>query len=124
MKIIKNIILLIVVFGVISSCEYETIVPDDTIIAEDVSFSNSIIPIFDNSCNTVGCHSLGHFKVDLTPDNAYQDLFSKNMINLDDPKQSKLYSTLVEPGGTHIGRSTPSQQQLILQWIEEGAIDN
>jgi hypothetical protein len=108
----------------LASCEYEFIVPAEVDLPEEVSFKDDIIPVFNSSCNTTGCHSAGHFVVDLTPENAYQDLFAKNMIDLENPPQSLLYTALIETGGTHEGRSTPSQQQLILKWLEDGAKDN
>jgi hypothetical protein len=109
----------------ISSCESVYIEPEQIEIPpEGVSFSEDIIPIFDNGCNVSGCHVAGHFVVDLTPANAYADINAKGMVNLTNPEQSKLYAKLVESSGTHTNRSTPSEQQLILEWIIDGAKNN
>lgn len=123
-RILKHLFLLMAGVLFFASCEYEYIVPEEVVLPDVVSFTDDIIPIFDSSCNTTGCHTAGHFAVDLTPDNAYSDLFAKNMIDVDNPADSPLYTKLIEVGGTHDGRSTPAQQQLILKWIEEGAEDN
>ena len=108
----------------ITSCEYEIIEfdkPDPTV---EIKFSNDILPIFNNGCNVIGCHTAGHYAVDLTSANAYEDLFAKNLINTDTPLQSGLYTKLSTPGSTHIGRSTPTELQTILLWIEQGAKNN
>ncbi|MFC2111591.1 hypothetical protein ACFLQ5_03990, partial [Bacteroidota bacterium] len=87
-----------------------------------VSFLDDIIPIFDNSCNYAGCHSAGHFKVDLTPANAYTDIFAKNMVDTLNPETSLLYSHLM--GATHNNRATATEKEYILKWIKEGAKNN
>jgi len=123
-NIFRNLSFLLAGLLLLASCEYEVIVPEEIILPDEVSFQTDIIPIFNSDCNTTGCHTAGHFVVDLTPENAYQDIFAKEMINLETPAESDFYTKLIEAGGTHDGRSTPAQQQLILKWIEEGAKDN
>lgn len=123
-KTFKNLGFLLIGMLLIASCEYEFIVPAEIDLPDEVSFMDDIVPIFNSDCNTTGCHVAGHFAVDLTPENAYQDLFNKGMIDVDNPAESSLYTKLVEVGGTHDGRSTPTQQQLILKWLEEGAQNN
>lgn len=124
LKFLKPLGFLIAGILFFASCEYEMIVPEEVILPEEVSFKDDIVPIFNNKCNTTGCHSVGHFVIDLTPDNAYQNLFTKNLVDVDNPTESPLYTKLVETGGTHEGRSTPTEQQLILKWLEDGAQDN
>lgn len=107
-----------------TSCEYEIIEfdkPDPTV---EIKFSSDIIPIFNKNCNTASCHTVGHSIVDLSPANAYKDLIAKNMIDKNNPAESRLYKVLVKTGGSHSTRSTPEEQQKILLWIEKGAIDN
>lgn len=117
---ILGLLLLGVVF--MTSCEYEKIEFEEPVITEEISFSDDIIPIFNNSCNS--CHSVGNPKVDLTPDNAYEDIIAKGLVNLEMPEESKLYQVLVVPGGFHNGKTTPTENILILKWIEEGAKNN
>ena len=123
-RIIKYLGLLAAGLLFFASCEYEVIVPEEIVLPDEVSFMDDIIPIFDSNCNVAGCHTAGHFAVDLTPANAYQEIITKGLVDTDNPTDSPIYTKLVEVGGTHDGRSTPSQQQLILKWIEEGALDN
>ncbi len=106
------------------SCEYEFVEPEQVILPEVISFSEDIIPIFNSDCNTSGCHASGFGVLDLSPENAYDDLFRKNMIDLDAPDQSTLYVKLIEMNGTHEGRSSNNQQALILEWIVKGALNN
>lgn len=108
----------------LTSCEYKLIEFDEPGPTPDVSFKNDIIPILNNKCNVAGCHSAGHFVVDLTPAKAYADLKAKDFIDTEYPAESRFYKILNSIGSTHSGRSTPSEQQLILQWIQQGAKDN
>lgn len=119
--------LLVFSLTMISSCEYGFIdfeVEDPgTDPPEDLSFSEKIIPIFNNKCNITGCHTAGYFALDLTPENAWTDINNKGMVDLANPSESKLYTKIANPG-THDNRSLPSEQALILQWITEGAKNN
>lgn len=123
-RLLLIISLFFLILIMVTSCEYEVIEFEDPDPTVEIKFSNDILPIFNNGCNVVGCHTLGHFSVDLTTENAYLDLIAKNLINTDEPAQSSLYSKLATPGSTHAGRSTPTEQQTILLWIEQGAKDN
>lgn len=115
------IVLLIISISIFSSCEYEFIEPEKVVIPEIISFSDDIIPIFNSSCNTSGCHAAGFAILDLSPANAYNQLFAKGLVNTDVPDQSEIYLKLTDTRGTHKDRSTPSQQALILEWIVKGA---
>lgn len=121
---IQQIFFALVVFIFIASCEYDFIQPPAVIIPEVVSFSDDIIPIFNESCNFSGCHVSGFALLDLSPENAYNDLILKGQIDVASPDQSELYLKLIEGNGTHKDRSTPSQQATILEWINKGAKNN
>jgi hypothetical protein len=126
-RLLLHFCLLVFFLTLISSCEYgfiefETVEPDPDPDVE-LSFSDEIIPIFNNKCNMTGCHTAGHFAVDLTPENAWQDIHDKGLLDLENPANSSFYTKLVEPG-THDNRSLPAEQQKILQWITEGAKNN
>lgn len=118
------IALLIISISIFSSCEYEFIEPEAVVIPDVISFRDDIIPVFNSSCNISGCHAAGFSILDLSPANAYQDLFRKNMIDTDVPDQSKLYLKLTDSRGTHKDRSTATEQALILEWIAKGAQNN
>ena len=126
---IKSITFLIVMsfisFLFITSCEWEKYNPD-LIEVENVSFSKDIIPIFNQSCNTIGCHSENGVAPDLSPVNAYQNLKDKNMIDLASPENSELYIRMTDVknpmplSGILSGKTVKT----ILVWIEEGAQNN
>ena len=122
LKYLKGLALIVMGMLFMTSCEYQIIEFEEIEIPEVVSFSDDIIPIFNSSC--VSCHGEGHWKVDLTPENAYDDIFAKGLVNIDMPEDSKLYTVLIESGGLHDGKTTPPQRTLILTWIEEGAENN
>jgi len=111
-----------------TACVYETIVPPVVEVPDDVSFNDEIIPIFNASCNTSGCHD-GSWNPDLIAANAYNSLLpdgegtSSTYINLEDPASSLLY-TKIAPGGSMEQFSTPEETALILGWIQEGALNN
>ena len=108
----------------LGGCEYEFVEPEKVIVPEVVSFADDIQPIFDNGCNISGCHVSGFGVLDLSAANAYQDLFRKGLINVEAPQESGLYTKLTDGSGTHQGRSTPSEQAIVLEWIKKGAQNN
>lgn len=123
----KYLSLWIILLGVglfYSSCEYEFIEPEEVVVPDVVLFSSDIIPIFNNSCNSSGCHDAGFAILDLSPQAAYADLFRKGQIDIDNPENSKLYLKLIDPSGTHNDRSTASERATLLEWIRKGAQNN
>lgn len=110
------------------SCEYEFIEfpvvpppnPQDTI-----SFSQQIEPIFSVQACTA-CHKTGSTAPDLTTGNAYAGIMALNLVNTDTPEASKIY-TYPNPANTadHTWKKyTEAQAALVLQWIQQGAMDN
>lgn len=122
----KKIMLLIVtLIGILSwqSCQYEWVEPVKVIVPEVVSFSVDIQPIFDQSCNNAGCHAPGGTVPNLKAGSAYTNLISNNLIDLTTPANSKLYME-VETGGSMNKYTKPGNPEIILKWIEEGALNN
>ena len=123
----KFILLIFALTGIMAwqSCQYEWYDPVDYIPpppGDTTSFSLEVVPIFTESC--VGCHGTGGIPPDLTPANAYADLFANNLINLVDPEKSILY-VKVAPGGSMEKYNPPGDpDDIILQWIKEGALNN
>lgn len=110
------------------SCSYDIVVPE-IIIGEIYSFSTDIIPIFNESCNIAGCHSTGSTAPDLTPDNAYDQLFSGSYIDTLSPENSELYLWVIGMKNTPMppeifGGSDPIINAKILAWIDQGAKNN
>ena len=85
---------------------------------DTVSYSLEIQPIFNEKC--VDCHG-GDLSPNLMPEVSYQELVEGGYVDTADAGNSKLMKKLY---GTHDGRATPVQEQLILTWISEGAKNN
>lgn len=102
------------------SCEYDTIEVDKVVIPPDqeISFKADIVPIFTSNC--ISCHD-GGINPDLRANNAFDALTNGGYINVDVPASSELYEKLL---GNHSDRATPTEKQLILEWITRGANDN
>lgn len=123
-KLLTIGIIMATLIMLLNSCEYKFIVepvippPDPT---DTISFSLEIEPIFtDNGC--VGCHP-GLHSPDLTVGNAYNSITSTGLVNTDDSELSIIY---IKPSPTenHYAKYSSSQAVLVLQWIEQGALDN
>lgn len=107
------------------SCEWEEY-QVSTVEIKDVSFSTDIIPIFNQSCNSIGCHNEGGTAPDLSPANAFQSLWNTNMIDLDSPASSELYARMIDVQTPMPidGVLSETVQRTVLVWIEEGSLDN
>ena len=121
---IKFLIPFWIVVLAIAGCEYEFVEPEKVIVPEVVSYADDIQSIFDKGCNISSCHVSGFGALDLSAENSYADLFRRALINLEAPEESGLYVKLIDNGGTHQGRSTPSEQAIVLEWIKKGAQNN
>jgi hypothetical protein len=95
-------------------------------ITRTVSFTSDIIPIFNSSCNTSGCHSTGSKLPDLTIVNAYTSLTNGGFINSSDPQTSELYLWMTGKKATPmpVGGINKDFNALILAWIKQGAQNN
>jgi hypothetical protein len=95
-------------------------------ITRPVSFAADIIPIFNASCNTSGCHNTGGKAPDLTPNNAYRSLTNGNYVNTSKPEQSELYLWMTGKKGTPMPVSgiNKDYNSLVLAWIKQGAQNN
>lgn len=98
------------------------------VVPDTVSFSGQIIPLFNQYCNNPGCHSgtQPQANLNLTSSMAYQQLFSKSMINTNNPSSSLLYSQMnsISQPMPPSGRLDTFYVQKVLRWIEQGAKDN
>ncbi len=95
-------------------------------ITRPVSFVSDIIPIFNSSCNTSGCHSAGSKSPDLTVTNAYTSLANGGFINTGEPQSSELYLWMTGKKGTPMPVSGTNKDYnvLVLAWIKQGALNN
>jgi hypothetical protein len=102
----------------LSSCEkytYETEVinPVDT-----VHFQAQIQPIFTSIC--INCHK-GSRNPDLRNGNSYESLTSGGFVN-QPAETSRLYRQITS--SSHDSFTLPAEKQLILIWIQQGALNN
>jgi len=110
--------------ALLSGCEYEFVEPEKAPpIATEVSFANDIIPIFNASCNLSGCHAVGAFSPILAPSVAFSNLTQgTKYVNTANPSQSLIYTAMAT--GSMKSFSTPAQANLVLAWIQQGALNN
>ena len=90
-----------------------------------VSFSGDLVPIFNRDCNSSGCHdAVPAHKPSLVPDKAYTSLMSGGYVNTAVPNQSKIYVVLNTGAMPPTGALNVKEQQLVLDWIRNGAPNN
>ena len=91
-----------------------------------VNFSKDIIPIFNQACNTSGCHNSGGVSPDLTPENAYAELFAGNFIDTLTPEDSELVQWMLGNRGLAMPPSGSNSEfnSKVLSWIGQGAKDD
>lgn len=95
---------------------------------DSISYTTHIQPIFDVNC--VACHNASHSKLDLQTAVSYTQLltngFSAPYVDTANPAQSNLYLHLT--GALSIMPPSSSlslnDQELILLWIDQGALNN
>lgn len=104
------------------SCQYEWIEFEEVEIPEVVSFETDIVPLFEAGCNSNVCHGGGK-DPDLRPDKAYNSLLSGGYVDVANPEQSSIYTSVIT-GGSMAQYSQPGDEELILAWIEQGALNN
>ena len=103
------------------ACEYETIVPKEVEIPEEVSYAEQVAPVFVEA-GCASCHS-GAIKPDLRADKSWAALVNDGMVDTANPAESKLI-VKIEAGHATSGNLTAEQKALILKWIEDGALNN
>ena len=116
-----------IIMLLVSSCTYKFVEPESAIVnpMDTVSFNQQILPIFNDNSNCTSCHKAGATSPDLTGPNAFNEINSKNLVDVNNAEQSKIYS-YCEPSSTDHGwkKYTDSEAQLVLIWITQGALNN
>ena len=110
-------------------CSYDSGVVEPPEIPKDstlVSFSEDIIPIFNEACNLSGCHSPGATPPDLSPANAYYALWDGMYIDTLLPQQSELLQWMLGNRRIPMPLSGPNQEYntKVFNWIDQGANNN
>lgn len=119
--------MIIVITGIISGCYKDVIKPgsDPNGPPQFVSFSGDLIPIFNASCNSSGCHdAVPAHAPSLVPDKAYNALHSGGYVNTAVPNQSTIYVVCFTAQMPPTGALKASDTQKILDWIRNGAPNN
>lgn len=116
------LMLLTVIF---SSCKYEQIELSDEL-PQNVSFQTELIPIFNQSCSTIGCHNANGIWPDLSEGNAFESITTGGQLDLDTPENSKLYMRMIDMQSPMplSGILSKTQTDKVLVWIREGANNN
>ena len=119
------VIIFITLLGVVEmiSCTH----PAQT---QQVSFSKDIIPIFTASCALSSACHLGansiNQETNFDADSEYYTITKKGLVSTSNPSSSLLYVE-VRTNEMPLQPYSPlpaSQQNLILEWIEQGALNN
>jgi hypothetical protein len=120
----KRIIQLLIFAGIgltsAVSCKYDEVLPYEPDPTIPVLFSEDIIPIFESSCATAGCHN-GAVAPDLTSSTAYDVLWMGGYINTEVPDHlwmSQAKGPMPPLGANETNNAT------VLQWITQGAKNN
>jgi hypothetical protein len=121
-KILSALTIIGIVFmtNLFTSCEKAYLVPEEQGV-ENVSFSNDMQTFFEAKCTT--CHNGSGIPLNLTAPGSYDALINGNYIDTDNPVNSKLYSKII-PGESMSEYASPSEREMTLVWIEEGANNN
>lgn len=108
------------------SCTKDYLVPVVVDIPDTVSFSQYIIPIFNENCNASGCHSSGGVAPDLSSVNAWSDLWLYGLVDTVDDESSILYQRMYSTSNPMppSGKLPGGEDQLVLEWIKQGAQNN
>lgn len=119
----KILLIFTILFGLVTwqSCQYDWV--EEEPVPDSVSFIVDIIPIFNTGCNASVCHGSGGQKPELTTENAYTSLFEENQIDLAVPENSTLYKKMAT-GGSMNKYTSLGDPDLVLKWIQQGALNN
>jgi len=101
----------------LNSCEQYEILPEEVV--EEVTFTE-VQAIFTSSC--VGCHDGVTASPDLQDGQAYNNLVSGSYLNTDTPEESTLYVKM--KSSSHSIYSSSTDRSRVLNWIENGALNN
>lgn len=127
MKTYLGGVLLLLATTLLNGCYQDVVVPTPTPpITSEMSFSEDIQPIFDASCNGIGCHNNGGVAPVLTTGVAYGALINGGYIDTQNPSSSGLYQWMVGNGDIDMPPSGPmaSANAMVLAWIQQGALNN
>ena len=121
----RTIFLILILFSLlITGCKYDFILPVPVVpVTGNVSFATQVLPIFTTE-NCISCHKSGGQSPDYTAASAYASIVPK-LVNLATPNQSIIYNFPGPTTSTHSWKKlTAGEDEIILQWITQGAKNN
>lgn len=121
-KIVIFLIAAVAIAVGVSSCTYYENPVEPVVVPDSVKFSVNILPIFDARCDNTGCHTAGGIKPNLSPTTAYSELITYGLVDTDVPDQSTLYIKVHT--GSMAKFTAAGDADLILKWIQQGALEN
>lgn len=110
-------LLFLVGFG---SCEYDTLDMKEIELPENMTYGESIAPIFEANCGT--CHS-GSLDPNLTASKSWGALVNDGYVDKTNPEESEIILKINKPHPTN-DPLTPTEKAMILWWIQDGAKNN
>ncbi len=118
-SIVKRVAIIFSVALLFSACEYAYIEPLE--MPEEISFATDLAPIFTDDCTS--CHKpTGSWDPDFSEATLYETVI--DYVDIDNPALSELY-VIITDGSHNDGRPGVDKLKLyLLQWIEDGALDN
>ena len=116
-QILVALVLVAAVAG-FSSCEKYSYLPPKVNPDVTVHFQTEIQPIFTSNC--VACHGGSQFP-NLSDGKSYLSLTKNGMVNTPG-ETSRLYVQM--KSSSHTSRSTETDKQKVLYWINQGALNN
>ena len=117
-------ILLVILTSILAGCFYDEVAVFQGL-PKNVSLKNDVQPIFNQNCNTAGCHDQsGTHEPSLVAENVYDALIFGKYVNTLEPDKSRIYLQIVNGTMPPSGALSPNDQKIILAWITEGAKNN
>lgn len=125
----KSLLYILIIAGVtlfLASCQYKFNIepvappPDPT---DTISFSLDVLPIFTTNDNCTRCHNTGGTAPDLTPNNAYNEIIN-GYVDVNTPSNSKIYTVPNPNSQGHSNKYNTTEAAVVLQWIDQGALNN
>jgi hypothetical protein len=110
-------------FTLWQSCEYDWVETEPINTPDTVSFSHDIIPIFERGCNAGVCHGDGGIAPILTSAEAFSALTTGGYIDTATPENSGIYVEMAD-GGSMNKYTAYGEPELVLKWIQQGALNN
>jgi hypothetical protein len=119
LKQLMTAFIVIAAIGGLASCEKYTFKPEVINTVDTVHFKTEIQPIFNAKC--VSCHTSIR-KPDLREGYSYNSLTTGGFVNK--PGESSILYLQMTTVSTHIPRSSDTEKQKVLIWINQGAKNN